>query len=87
MPQSISLKPRERTLKFLVEMRLSAGLNQTQLGELLGRDQTFVSKYEHGKIKLTLLDVFDISIACGLSTNQFCKRLMKLLKEIDKSRQ
>lgn len=76
-----------QTLKFFLEMRLKAGLSQVQLGERLGRDQTFVSKYEHGKIKLTLLDVFDIAIACDLSTNQFCKRLTKLLHEIDKARQ
>ena len=35
-------------LERMAEMRKSRGLNQTALGERIGRDQSYVSKIERG---------------------------------------
>lgn len=40
--------------------REAAGLTQAQLGKLLGRDQTFVSKYESRERRLDIIEVRDI---------------------------
>jgi transcriptional regulator with XRE-family HTH domain len=47
-------------LARLVEARRSAGLNQVELAEKLGRPQSFVSKIEKGDRRIEVLELIAI---------------------------
>lgn len=66
---------------FLRKLRVEAGYSQVELGKLLGRDQTFVSKYETGERRLGMLEIKDLCETLGLSLEQFCKRLCTMIKK------
>lgn len=51
----------------LKSVREDVGLTQVSLGEKIGRDQTFVSKYESRERRLDVLEVRDICKALGVS--------------------
>ena len=51
----------------LKSVREDCGLTQAQLGERLGKDQTFVSKYESRERRLDVLEVRDICRMLGAS--------------------
>lgn len=55
--QSIQIK----FLRHLRELRLQAGLRQSDVAEALGRPQSYVSKYESGE---KTLDVFELIAIC-----------------------
>lgn len=61
-------------------MRVKAGLTQAELAARIGKDQTFVSKYESGVRRLDVLELRDICQAIGVSFEEFVKRLEKVLK-------
>lgn len=54
-------------IERLRSIREDAGLTQATLGEKLGRDQTFVSKYESRERRLDVIEVRDICKALGAS--------------------
>ena len=51
-----------RLVDELVEARLAARLSQTAFGKVIGRPQSFVSKYEH---YVRRLDVIEYVRICG----------------------
>lgn len=55
----------------LTHIRVSAQLTQSQLSKKLNRPQSYVSKYESGERKLTLLEVREIAHCCGQSLIEF----------------
>ena len=55
----------------LRELRLEAGLTQTDLAVRLGRSQNFVSQAELGYKRLDGLQLWDWSHACGSNLEQF----------------
>jgi len=57
--------------EVLVNIRLNAQLTQTQLSTKLGHPQSYVSKYESGLRKLTLIEVREISLSCGIDLLEF----------------
>lgn len=62
-----------RYLELVSRLRLarrSAGLKQVDLARRLGRDQTYVSKYELGERRLDLLETLDVCAALGVTLNQ-----------------
>ena len=56
MSKSLQSKEWQDYLAKLVELRLCANLTQTELGERLGRTQSFVSKIERGERRLDVLE-------------------------------
>lgn len=54
-----------RFRELLRQIRLDAGLTQTELAERLGKPQSFVSKAELGERRLSFLETMDICEACG----------------------
>jgi transcriptional regulator with XRE-family HTH domain len=58
---------RLRLQKLLREMRLEAGLMQTDIAKRLSVDQSFVSRYERGERRLDLVELADICTACDSS--------------------
>lgn len=59
------------------KIRLSKSITQLQLAELLGRPQSFVSKYESGERKIELSEFF-------LICNALNEPPSELIKEIEK---
>ncbi|WP_416366711.1 helix-turn-helix domain-containing protein [Phaeobacter italicus] len=66
--------------EILIGIRVSAQLTQTQLSKRLGHPQSYVSKYESGQRKLTLVEVREIAMCCGMSLRDFVDLLEKELK-------
>ena len=62
---------RLRLQKMLREMRLAAGLKQSELAERIGADQSFVSRYERGERRLDLVELSAICDACGVRVAAF----------------
>ena len=54
----------------LRELRDSKGLTQSELGERLGRQQSYISKYENGERRLDYLEVLEIVDACEYSLHE-----------------
>lgn len=63
--------------EFLREARERAGVRQVDLAKILGRPQSFVSKYESGERTLDFLEVKAICEALGISFQQFVKSFEK----------
>lgn len=66
--------------EILIGIRVTAQLTQTQLSQKLGHPQSYVSKYEAGQRKLTLMEVREIAICCGISLPDFVALLEQELK-------
>ena len=60
-------KDHEKLRALLVEVRHGVNLTQTELANLLGTTQPFISKYERGERTLDFIEVLRICDACGYS--------------------
>jgi len=75
-----AIAQREKLLALLRQLRIDAGLTQTELASRLQRDQTFVSKYESGERRLDILEVREICRAIGVDFVAAMRRLDRKLK-------
>jgi len=66
---------------LLRDLRKESGLTQLQLATLLGRPQSYVSKYEMGERKLDLPEIRSISICCGSDLHKFVAKFEKIIKK------
>lgn len=66
---------RQRFLSLLRRTRLEAGLRQADLARRLGKNQSFVSKYESGERRVDVLELRDICAVLGVSLSDFIRRL------------
>ena len=80
MKNKVYVAQLSRLVSLLREIRIEAGLTQVELAMHIGRDQTFVSKYERGQRRLDVLEVREICQVVGISLEEFVKRLEKALK-------
>lgn len=80
MKKKVYLAQRVRMVSLLREMRIEAGLTQTDLAARIEKDQVHVSRYESGQRRLDVLEVRDICQAIGITLEEFVKRLEKALK-------
>ena len=80
MQRTIHSNEQKHLRKLLRQLRLGAGLRQADLAELLGKPQSFVSKYESGERRLDLLELRQVCKALGVSLTEFVVRLEALLK-------
>lgn len=68
--------------KTVRSLRLEAGLTQTELSKLLGKPQSYVSKYESGERRLDIIELREVCVRCGISLHSFALRLEQdLVKE------
>lgn len=70
---------RARVQEELRRVRASAGLTQAELGQLMGRHQAFVSRYERGERRLDLVDLALVCRACKTDLTAFVSRLDPLV--------
>ena len=71
---------RDKLIAILRELRLEAGLTQTDLASRIEKDQAHVSRYESGQRRLDVLEVREICEAVGIRFEEFVQRLEKALK-------
>jgi transcriptional regulator with XRE-family HTH domain len=64
--KSITTAGHARLASLLRELRLKAGLHQSELAERLGVSQTWVSKYENGERRLDLVQLEKVCEAIGV---------------------
>ena len=68
---------------MLTEARLAKGLFQSDIAELLGKNQSFVSKYERGERRLDFPEFLEVADALEINVVDFIKRYRA---ELEKSR-
>ncbi len=72
---------REKLRDLLRELRLSeADLTQTALSKILGRPQSYVSKYETGERKLDYIEINEICDALGITMQKFTRLYEKRVR-------
>lgn len=67
-------------LALLRALRVKAGLSQAELGEAMGRYQRFVSGAEDGSRRLDPLQIREWCIACGVTYQDFARRVDEALE-------
>lgn len=80
MRKNIYTQYHKLLIALLREIRVEAGLTQGELGARIGKDQTFVSKYESGVRRLDVLELREVCQALDLTLGEFVRRLEKALK-------
>lgn len=75
MPHAFHTDAYKHLVELLIAARKAAGLNQAELGKLIGRGQTFVSKVEQGERRL---DMIEVIIWCRLVRTDVHKLVNKL---------
>lgn len=72
---AMALPTEDIVLEQLKNIRLEAGLTQTELANRLGKPQSYVAKYEGGARKLNINELFVLCEACGVDASMFCKKV------------
>lgn len=75
MRREIWDKNRETLRRKLREIRINAGLTQTDVAERLGTRQTFISKYEMGERNLDFIEVIMVCEACNFPPEELIRNL------------
>jgi transcriptional regulator with XRE-family HTH domain len=66
-----------RLREWLVEARHASGISQAQLAILLGRPQSFISKYERGERRLDFVEVLEIATALQVDARDLVGELQR----------
>ena len=66
MPKSVFTDAYASFLEVLIAARKGAGVTQIELGERLGKPQTFVSRFERGARRLDVIEVYAIARALNI---------------------
>src|SRR5215207_9452866 len=84
MAKFIGTSEQQHLQELLRQIRMDAGLKQTDLAERLGQSQSFVSKYEIGERRLDFLEIRQICIAIGISLSEFVRVFESLMNNESK---
>jgi transcriptional regulator with XRE-family HTH domain len=75
-PQS----PRQKQLRALLrDIRKRQHLTQTQVAKRLSKSQSFVSKYEKGERRLSVIEFIDVVRALGAEPAAVLRQLIELI--------
>ena len=80
MEKSLFTPAQEKLQAVLRQIRLGAGLRQSDLAAKLGQPQSFVSKYESGERRLDLPELRQICQAVGISLAELVERFERALQ-------
>ncbi|MCY3871508.1 MAG: helix-turn-helix transcriptional regulator [Gemmatimonadetes bacterium] len=80
MAQSVFTPKYEVFRSLLTQHRRSQSITQTQLALLLGRPQSFVSKYENGERRLDVIEFLEITEALNIDPCEIIKKLKEETK-------
>jgi transcriptional regulator with XRE-family HTH domain len=82
--KSLNSTQQNKLQELLRQIRLEAGLRQTDLAERLGEPQSFVSKYESGERRVDFIELRYICKAIGITTKDFLNRFEASLDETER---
>lgn len=85
MTRTLRTPPHEHLRQRLTEERKDAGLTQAELGELLQRPQSYVSKYETGEHRLDVIELVEIANALELNAADLVDEIQRLVLKARKS--
>lgn len=77
MTRSVFSSAYRRLREWLVEARHASGISQAQLAILLGRPQSFISKYERGERRLDFVEVLEIATALQVDARDLVGELQR----------
>ncbi|MDE0118835.1 MAG: helix-turn-helix transcriptional regulator [Bdellovibrionales bacterium] len=83
---NVSQKVSITFLKILKNIRLQKGLSQSDLANLLGVPQSFVSKYEGNERRLSFDEVWTIIQTLDFPPEKFIKIIIKELKDTNETK-
>jgi transcriptional regulator with XRE-family HTH domain len=75
MPRSQHSDRYKQLRNRLFEQRKRMGVTQAQLSALLGKPQSFVSKYETGERRLDAIELLDVARALGVTLSVLLRGL------------
>jgi len=76
-------KQREALRELLKELRTTkAKMTQAELSEVLGKPQSYISKYENGERKLDYIEIREICEVLGVSMRKFSDLYEKRFKRV-----
>ena len=67
-------------LALIRQLRVDAGLNQTELGERLGHPQSWVSKIEVGERRIDVEELRQLCVALGADPAKVIGRWLKSIR-------
>ena len=79
MPRAFHGGPYKALIELLVRARHQAGLSQVDLGERIGRPQTFVSKIERGERRIDLVEFLILCSAMGADPHDLVTELQRVV--------
>ncbi len=68
----------KRLLELLSAARCDAGLSQVDLARLLGKPQSYISKFESGQRRLDVVELLDVTEAIGCSATGIIDQLLAI---------
>ena len=77
MTRSVFSPAYRRLREWLIEARHASGISQAQLATLLGRPQSFISKYERGERRLDFVEVLEIATALQVDARDLVGELQR----------
>ena len=63
MSKSLFSKANESFVETIVSARLKAGLKQSELAEIVGKDQSYISNIERGQRRVDMLEFYILAKA------------------------
>ena len=68
---------KSRLAALLRRVRLEANLTQSQLADVIGQTQSYISKYEAGEQRLDLIELEAVCDAVGIELTAFVGRYLE----------
>ena len=81
MTKSIFTSNYQLLLKLLISARKKAKITQQELAKKLGKNQSYISKYENSERRLDLVEVITITKAIGINPTEMLENLLKEWKD------
>ncbi|MCJ0765369.1 helix-turn-helix domain-containing protein [Variovorax terrae] len=79
MPHPLHDHRYQQIATLLAQLRKERGWLQQEVAERLGRNQTFVSKYESGARRIDLIELLDILRALEVDPHEFVDQIQSQL--------
>ncbi len=79
--KSVYTKEYKLLCNWLVVKRRKAKLTQTELAELLGKPQSYVSKYENGDRRLDIFELLEVSVLLKADPSAIIKELFDIISK------
>jgi transcriptional regulator with XRE-family HTH domain len=81
MPKPIHRPDYDAVRSLLRELRLTAGLKQSEVSAALDKPQPYISAIETGQRRVDLIEVRDICAVLGITFPTFVDRLERALRQ------